>query len=238
MGDACIEERLGRSNRLESPSVRRRHYNQAVRPRGSPCQGYLTMPMNGFRNSLLALGLPGLFLLALVDSAGVPLPGGVDVVLMLLAWQNPRLFFWVALIAAVGSTLGCLVLYRIGRTGGDVAMRRLDPAKRDWVTAKVRENDILAVMAAVLAPPPLPTKIFMLVAGFVRMAWPRFAAAVFFARMIRYTGEAYLAMRLGDQAVVTLQRNYPVIGAFLVMTVAGYLGVRWFRRRRAAGVIS
>ena len=117
-------------------------------------------------------------------------------------------------------------------------MRRLDPAKRDWVTAKVRENGVLAVMAAVLAPPPLPTKIFMLVAGFVRMAWPRFAAAVFFARMIRYTGEAYLAMRLGDQATATLQRNYQVIGALLVMTVAGYLGVRWLRKRRAAGVIS
>ena len=31
--------------------------------------------MDGLRDTLLALGLPGLFLIALLDSAGVPLPG-------------------------------------------------------------------------------------------------------------------------------------------------------------------
>ena len=43
--------------------------------------------MDVFRDSLLALGVPGLFIIALLDSAGVPLPGGVDIVLMLLSWQ-------------------------------------------------------------------------------------------------------------------------------------------------------
>ena len=189
--------------------------------------------MDGLRDNLLALGLPGLFLIALLDSAGVPLPGGVDIVLMLLAWQQPSRFLLIALVAAVGSTLGCLVLYRVGLTGGDVAMRRLDPAKREWVTAKVRENDVLAMLVAVLAPPPLPTKIFMLVAGFVRMPRPRFVMAVFGGRLIRYGGEAYLAVRLGDQALATLQSHYPTIGGVLAVGVAAYLGIRWLRKRRA-----
>lgn len=190
--------------------------------------------MDEFRDTLLAFGLPGLFLLALLDSAGVPLPGGVDVVLMLLAWQEPPLFLLFSLTATVGSTLGCLVLYRLGRTGGDAAMRRMDPRKHAWVTAKVRENDVLAMTVAVLAPPPLPTKLFMLAAGFVRMPWPRFAAAVFAGRIIRFSGEAWLAVRLGDRAVETLQRNYPLIGAVLLVAILAYLGVRWFRARRAA----
>ena len=66
--------------------------------------------MDGLRDTLLVLGLPGLFLIALLDSAGVPLPGGVDIILLLLAWQQPSLFLVIALTAAVGSTLGCLVL--------------------------------------------------------------------------------------------------------------------------------
>ena len=175
--------------------------------------------MDGFRDNLLALGVPGLFLIALLDSAGVPLPGGVDVVLMLLSWQRPSLFVVIALVAAVGSTIGCLVLYRVGRTGGEIALGRLNPAKRRWVTDKVLKNDILAMMVAVLAPPPLPTKVFMLVAGGVGMPVPRFVAAVFTGRMIRFGGEAYLAVRLGDQALETLQRYYPLVGAVLAGTL-------------------
>ena len=190
--------------------------------------------MDAFRDSLLALGVPGLFLIALLDSAGVPLPGGVDIVLMLLSWQHPSLFVVVALVAVVGSTIGCLALYRVGRTGGEAAVRRLDPEKRRWVTQKVRENDILAMLVAVLAPPPFPTKVFILIAGFVRMPWPRFAMTVFAGRMIRFCGEAYLAVRLGDQALETLQRYYPLIGAGLAVGVVVYLVLRWLRRRREA----
>ena len=190
--------------------------------------------MDGLRDTLLALGLPGLFLIALLDSAGVPLPGGVDIVLLLLAWQQPSRAFLIALVATVGSTLGCLVLYRVGLKGGEVAMRRLDPSKREWVTAKVRENDVLAILVAVLAPPPLPTKVFMLVAGCVRMPWPRFVLAVFGGRLVRYGGEAYLAVRLGDQALATLQSHYPTIGGVLALAVIAYVGFRWLRKRRAA----
>ena len=188
--------------------------------------------MDGFRDSLLALGVPGLFLIALLDSAGVPLPGGVDIVLMLLAWQQPSLFVVVALTAAVGSTVGCLVLYRVGRTGGEVAARRLDPEKRRWVTEKIRENDILAILVAVLAPPPFPTKVFILVAGFVGMPWPRFAMTAFAGRLIRFCGEAYLAVRLGDQALETLQRYYPLVGAGLAIGVVVHLVLKWHGKRR------
>ena len=194
--------------------------------------------MDALRDSLLTLGLPGLFLIAMFDSAGIPLPGGVDIVLMLLAWQQPSFFLLVAFIAAVGSTLGCLVLYRIGRTGGEVAVRRLDPEKVERVTAKVRDNDVAAVMVALLAPPPFPTKVFMLVAGLVGMPWPRFAATVFVARMIRFSAEAYLAVRLGDRALEALQQNYPLVGAVLLGAGLLYVAIRWFRGRSAQAATS
>ena len=187
--------------------------------------------MDRLRDSLLALGLPGVFLVALLDSAGIPLPGGVDLLIMLLAWQEPSLFLVTAATAATGSTLGCLVLYRLGRTGGSKAVSRLDPDKRRWVADKVRDNDTAALAVAVLAPPPFPTKIFMLVAGLVGMPWSRFVLAVFVGRMVRYTAEAYLAVRLGDRAIETLERNYPVIGACLVGGIAIYLVLKRLQRR-------
>ena len=188
--------------------------------------------MDGFRDSLLALGVPGLFLIALLDSAGIPLPGGVDVVLLLLVWRQPSLFLLAALAAAVGSTLGCLVLYRVGRTGGDRAVRRMDPEKRRRVTQRVRDNDVAALLVAVLAPPPFPTKVFMLAAGVVGVSWPRFVGAVFAGRLIRFAGEAYLAVRLGDRAVDALQQHYPAIGAGLALSVLLYFAVKWVRKRR------
>ncbi len=72
--------------------------------------------MDAFRDSLLALGVPGLFLIALLDSAGVPLPGGVDIVLMLLSWQQPSRFGLFVLTAAVGCLpLAAMLLLRRAR---------------------------------------------------------------------------------------------------------------------------
>ena len=104
------------------------------------------------------------------------------------------------------------------------------------MTDKVRDYDVMAILVAVLAPPPFPTKVFILVAGLVGMSRIRFAAAVFTGRMIRFSAEAYLAVRLGDQALVTLQRHYPTVGLTLAGFVALYVAAKWWQRRRALDV--
>ncbi len=44
--------------------------------------------LDTLKNKLLTLGIPGLFLISFLDSAGVPLPGGIDLLVML---KNPSL---------------------------------------------------------------------------------------------------------------------------------------------------
>jgi membrane protein YqaA with SNARE-associated domain len=190
--------------------------------------------MESLKGWLLAFGIPGLLAISFLDSAGVPLPGGVDLVVMLLSWQHPSRFAIVALVASAGSALGCFVLYRIARTGGDRMMARFPREKQEWVREKVRRNDILAVLVAMLGPPPFPTKLFILVAGVVRMDWRRFLGAVFAGRLIRFLGEAYLAVRLGDRAVETLKAHYPSIAAALAAGVILFLLARRLASRRAA----
>lgn len=188
--------------------------------------------MESLRAKLLAFGLPGLFVIAFLDSAGIPLPGGVDLVVMLLSWQRPESFFFVAAIGALGSVLGCLVLYRIARTGGDAMMARFSEEKQRWVKEKVHQNDVLAILVAMLGPPPFPTKLFILVAGVVQMDWRRFAAAVFVGRLIRFLGLAYFAVRVGDRAAETLRDHYPAIGIALVTIVALFVLFRHLASKR------
>jgi membrane protein YqaA with SNARE-associated domain len=190
------------------------------------------MTLDTLRSRLLALGIPGLFLLAFLDSAGIPIPGGVDLAVMLLAWQRPGDAVLVAATATVGSVLGSLVLYRVARSQGSAALSRVPAEKQDRIKEQFRRNDILAVVVATLGPPPLPTKLFVLVAGVVRMDWRRFATAAFAGRLIRFLGEAYLAVRLGDRAEEVLSAHYPAIAAALAVAVVVAL---LLRRRRNAG---
>ena len=86
------------------------------------------MILETLKHKLLALGIPGLFVISFLDSAGVPIPGGTDLVVMVLAWQSPAHLFVIAVVAAVGSVLGSFVLYRLARTKGDLGD---DPSARE-----------------------------------------------------------------------------------------------------------
>ena len=187
--------------------------------------------LESVRSRLLTLGIPGLFDIAFLDSAGVAVPGGVDLLVMLLSWQRPAHLFLVAVVASLGSVLGSLVLYHIARTKGDAMMSRFPKDKQDRVKEKFRQNDILALLVAMLGPPPLPTKFFVLVAGVVRMDWRRFVAAAFAGRLIRFLGEAYIAVKLGDQAAETIEEHYPAIAGILAAAVVLFLLLRRFSQR-------
>ena len=189
------------------------------------------MTLEALKAKVLTLGIPGLFVVSFLDSVGVPLPGGADVLVMLLSWQRPADLFPIAFVAALGSLLGSFVLYRIARTKGDAIMSRFPRDKQDRVKEKFRRNDILALLVAMLGPPPLPTKVFVLVAGVVRMDWRRFMAAVTAGRLIRFLGEAYVAVKFGDRAAQILKEHYPSIAGAIAGAVVLLLLLRRFVQR-------
>jgi membrane protein YqaA with SNARE-associated domain len=105
---------------------------------------------------LLLFGIPGLFVISLLDSAAVPMAGGPDGVLLLLSWQKPTQIPWLVLAAATGSTLGCLILYRIGRAGGKLARisHQLSTAAADpGMSAALRSVGRLDVLSSTPAAP-------------------------------------------------------------------------------------
>ncbi len=187
--------------------------------------------LNGF---LLLMGIPGLLVISFLDSAAVPLAGGPDALVLLLAWKRPAVMYLIVLAATIGSTLGCMVLYGIGKKGGEKALSRFNPEKIAWVEQKMQKYGLWAIIASVLAPPPFPTKLVILASGVLRIGQMRLAGGVFIGRLIRYALMGYLAAHFGDQAAEVLKRQYPTISLILIGCILLAILVRTLKRRAEA----
>lgn len=181
--------------------------------------------------SLIAYGPFGLFAIALLDSAFVPLPGGPDAVMMLLAAARPQWTILYAAAATLGSVAGCLVLYQISRRVGEGALRRFPPSKQARVKNLVDRYDVLAVLVASILPPPFPFKLFVITAGVFRLNVLRFVLAVAAGRLFRFLLEGYLAARYGGRAKELLATYYPGIGIGLAVLLVGLFVGRGLLRR-------
>ncbi len=183
---------------------------------------------------LTVMGIPGLLVISFLDSAAIPLTGGPDAIVLLLAWQRPALTYLIVLAATIGSTLGCLVLYGIGQKGGEKALSRFNPERIARVEAKMRKHGLWAIVVSVLAPPPFPTKLVVLAAGVLRTDRLRFSAGVFTGRLIRYSVIGYLAARFGNRAAQILKDQYPTISLILVACILIALLIRILKNRAEA----
>jgi membrane protein YqaA with SNARE-associated domain len=184
--------------------------------------------LNGY---LTVMGIPGLLAISFLDSAAIPITGGPDAIILLLAWKRPALTYLIVLAATIGSTLGCLVLYGIGQKGGEKALLRFNPERIARVKEKMRKHGLWAIVVSVLAPPPFPTKLVILAAGVLRTKRLQFAAGVFAGRLIRYSLIGYLGARFGDRAAQILKDQYPTISIVLVVCILTVLLIRILRKR-------
>ena len=185
-----------------------------------------------------SLGGPGLFLVAFLDSSFLSLPEINDVLVVLMVTRNEELMPYYAAMATLGSITGCLVLYGLGRKGGEaILQKRFSGPRVEKAMGLFRRFGVLAIIVPALLPPPAPFKVFVLLSGVTRVPWPRFCGAVAVGRGVRYFGEGLLAVRYGDEAVELLRANGPLVS--LVLAVVVLLGVGTYilmRRATAADV--
>jgi membrane protein YqaA with SNARE-associated domain len=185
-----------------------------------------------------SLGGPGLFLVAFLDSSFLSLPEINDVLVVLMVTRNEELMPYYAAMATLGSITGCLVLYVLGRKGGEaILQKRFSGPRVEKAMGLFRRFGVLAIIVPALLPPPAPFKVFVLLSGVTRVPWPRFCGAVAVGRGVRYFGEGLLAVRYGDAAVELLRANGPLVS--LVLAVVVLLGVGTYilmRRATAADV--
>lgn len=168
---------------------------------------------------LISFGPFGLFAIAFLDSVMVPMPGGVDAVLLLLAAARPSWLLIYVAAATIGSTIGCVALYRLSQRAGKKALSRFSESKQKRVKDLLDRYDVMSVLVASLLPPPFPFKLFVVSAGVFRLNLMRFTLAVAGGRTFRYLLLGYLAARYGDQAKELLTRYYPAIGITLAALI-------------------
>ena len=156
--------------------------------------------------TLIAWGPQGLLLLALADSAGVPIVGGVDALLIAVSMQRPDLAYWAAACAIVGSLLGCAILFAIARKGGQVFLARyIAQGRGKKLHSWFERYGLITVFIPAASFIPLPMKIPIFCAGALRVGWTEFLGVVLAARLLRYFSLAYLAQRYGGATVQFLK---------------------------------
>ena len=196
------------------------------------------------RTSIVGLGSIGggfgLFFVAFCDSSFLSLPEVNDLLLVYFSMRFREQAYYYAIMAALGSAAGCTVLYWLGRSRGHRFLtRRYSESKLRSALEFFQRYGVLALIGPALLPPPFPFKIFVLSAGVFGIPFGRFLGAVLLGRMLRYSVEAWLALRYGDLAVDYIREHYlQLLLVVALATLAGgvvYVGasVLW-RRRRAS----
>ena len=186
----------------------------------------------GLLEWLKALGAAGLFGISLIDSVGVPLPGGPDAVMIWLSANSPGLMPLYALAATAGSAIGCTGLYLLARSAGVAALKRVAPQKRARIENLLGRYDLIAIMIPAVLPPPFPFKPFVLGAGVFKLKTWRFITAIFVGRAIRFLTEGWLAISFGEDAGrIIKQHGWKLLVATAAIVVIAVLIKRTLSRR-------
>jgi membrane protein YqaA with SNARE-associated domain len=183
--------------------------------------------LSGWKQKIVAfaggLGAPGLFLISFLDSSVLTFPVINDLLLVDLAVQRPARMALYASMAALGSVLGCVLLYFLARKGGEALFRRKAGARAETIRHWVEQNGFGGMLVAALLPPPTPFKFFVLAAGVFEVPLISFTSAIALARVFRYFGIGYLAVRYGSQALPYLgEHKLLVVGLVFALVAVSY----------------
>lgn len=182
------------------------------------------------------LGAPGLFLISFLDSSVLTFPVINDLLLIELCMQHPARMILYASMASLGSTIGCVLLYFLARKGGEAVFTRKTGERGRVIRAWVERNGFGGMLLAALLPPPTPFKLFVLAAGVFEVPLMSFTTAIGLARVLRYFGIGYLAVRYGSQAMPFLsQHKLEVAGTAAVVVAVSYAASRFILRGNGAG---
>lgn len=173
----------------------------------------------------------GLLGIALLDSAGLSMPGVKDVLLIYFCAERPGLAWLYAMAVTVGTALGTLVIYGLGRSGARLAGKKPSRENVNRASRWLERNDFATIVVASLLPPPLPFKPFAFAAGALRINVLRFTAALFVGGAIRFGVEAWFGARYGAGGEEYLKRNIAwlslgAVGIIILLAAAK----RLFRR--------
>jgi membrane protein YqaA with SNARE-associated domain len=187
---------------------------------------------------LKPLGSWAVFAIAGIDSAffGVPL----DPVVATYVYENRSHALLYPLLAAAGSAAGCILLYWIGYTGGEVLLlERIPRAKFERIRDTFDRHEFWALVVPSMMPPPFPFKVFALAASVFEMNFWHFLLAIFVGRLIRFLVLGMLVLRFGPQVVAFGSKLLAEHWVVLIVAGTGAIAlgiVAWARSRKGSAL--
>jgi membrane protein YqaA with SNARE-associated domain len=194
----------------------------------------LWLKIIGWIAFLQTLGGWGVLALTAIDSAAIPIP--VDALLAGYIYANPHRAWLYVIAGAVGSALGSLVPYYLGRAGGELfLLKRINRQRLERIRDRFERQEFLALMVPAMLPPPTPFKLFVFSAGVFEMRLPGFLTAIAVGRLVRFGVLAVLTIIFGPQIVTqtkALLLHHPSLAIAIAIAVLA-LAYILFRLLRA-----
>lgn len=188
---------------------------------------------------ILKLGLPGLFILSMLDSTPVfYLPFAIDAIYILHVAHHNHGMLTNFVFTVTGSIAGCLITYWfVSKMSIDAIERHIPRLKIDQIRERVSRHAFWAVLIAALLPPPFPFTPFILAISSIKLPLRTFLPAIVCGRSIRFFIEGVLALHYGRH-IVRLIKNpiwEAIVALILVVAVVGTIVsiIRWTRRPTA-----
>ena len=179
------------------------------------------------------LAAPAMIIIGALDSSLLSLPEINDYLVIGRCFKHPSAVFYFPLFAAIGSVVGCNLLYSIVRRGGQAVLRKRFPvASIKRVERAYERFGFFAIAIPAVLPPPLPFKIFVATAGALEYPRWKFLMTVMIARSLRYYVEGILAVFYGRRVLLFLRDNGLVIVSIVATLALIALGVYILIKRR------
>ena len=153
---------------------------------------------------LIHLGLPGLFVVALLDAAIIPLPlpGSGDLLLLLLCAQPKSHPVFIAALAITASVIGGYTTWAAGKKGGEAMLSHFIPKRMvRLVNRWMKGHGFVTIAGAAIAPPPVPLMPLLLGAGALGATRLQYLTAFTLARGLRYSFVAWMGAVYGRRVL-------------------------------------
>lgn len=184
------------------------------------------------------LGGPGLILLGVVDNSAIPIPGGMDVFVILLSAHRREWWLYYAFMAVLGAVLGGYLTYRLAEKGGEETLEKeIGKDRAQKVYDKFKKRGFATVAVGAVLPPPFPMVPVLMAAGVLQYPRKKFLAALTAGRAVRFLVVALLGRIYGTAIISSLQNYYkPMLYALIALAALGGIAVlvyfKWYRPKR------
>jgi membrane protein YqaA with SNARE-associated domain len=192
--------------------------------------------------ALKPFGVWGIGALAVIDSAAIPVP--IDALLIDYVANDHKRFLLYCFMAALGSAIGSLLPYYLGRAGGELfLLKRINRQRYEQMRDRFEKQEFLAIMVPAMMPPPMPVKLFEFAAGVFEMKSLWFFSAILLGKFVRFLIWAIITITYGPAILHTITRALHrhlgyvmgVSGIILVLLLV-YVMRKVFDRRRGTSL--